>query len=104
MEQGANLCDPTIFSAAYPEFITVKDNIIDVFSGGQAMFGTGVALKIPQGYSMTFTPVSKGNMATNGRIRALFSDGDSSDIAFITDGNSLLKSTTTYVVKKIFQL
>lgn len=49
---------------------------------------------------MTFTPVSKGNMATNGRIRALFSDGDSSDIAFITDGNSLLKSTTTYVVKK----
>ena len=100
VEQGANLCDPTIFSAAYPEFITVKDNIIDVFSGGQAMFGTGVALKIPQGYSMTFTPVSKGNMATNGRIRALFSDGDSSDIAFITDGNSLLKSTTTYVVKK----
>lgn len=100
VEQGANLCDPTIFSTAYPEFITVKDNIIDVFSGGQAMFGTGVALKIPQGYSMTFTPMSKGNMATNGRIRALFSDGDSSDIAYITDGNSLLKSTTNYVVKK----
>ncbi|WP_443721228.1 hypothetical protein [Ruminococcus bicirculans (ex Wegman et al. 2014)] len=100
IEQGANLCDPTIFSTAYPEFITVKDNIIDVFSGGQAMFGTGVALKIPQGYSMTFTPVSKGNMATNGRIRALFSDGDSSDIAYITDGNSLPKSTTNYVVKK----
>lgn len=100
VEQGANLCDPTIFSTAYPEFITVKDDIIDVFSGGQAMSGTGVALKIPQGYSMTFTPMSKGNMATNGRIRALFSDGDSSDIAYITDGNSLLKSTTNYVVKK----
>lgn len=100
VEQGANLCDPTIFSTAYPDRIAVKDNIIDVFSGNLVMFETGVALKIPQGYSMTFTPVSKGNMATNGRIRALFSDGDSSDIAYITDGNSLPKSTTNYVVEK----
>lgn len=101
VEQGANLCDPAIFSTAYPEFITVKDNIIDVFSGGQAMFETGVALKIPQGYSIEVFPIAKENAATtNGRIRALFSDGNSSDIAYITDANGKLKSSTTYVTKK----
>lgn len=100
VEQGVNLFDPTIFSVAYPDRIAVKDDIIDVFFGNIELFKTGVALKIPRGYSMTSTPVSKGNMATNGRIRALFSDGDSSDIAYITDGNSLPKSTTNYVVEK----
>lgn len=100
VEQGRNLCDPTIFSTAYPDRIAVKDDVIDVFSGDIAMFKTGIALKIPQGYSMTFTPVSKGNMATNGRIRALFSDGDSNDIAYITDANGKLKSSTTYVTRK----
>lgn len=101
VEQGANLCDPTIFSTAYPDRIAVEDDIIDVFSGVQAMFESGVALKIPQGYSIAVFPIAKENAATtNGRIRALFSDGGSSDIAYITDANSKLKSPTTYIAKK----
>lgn len=101
VEQGANLCDPTIFSTTYPDEIAVKNDIIDVFSGTQAMFESGVALKIPQGYSIAVFPIAKENASTtNGRIRALFSDGDSRDIAYITDANGKLKSPTTYVAKK----
>lgn len=99
--QGANLCDPTIFSTTYPDRIAVKNDIIDVFSGSQAMFETGVALKIPQGYSITVFPIAKENASTtNGRIRALFSDGDSFDIVYITDANGKLRPPTTYVAKK----
>lgn len=101
VEQGANLCDPAIFSTTYPDRIVVKDDIIDVLSGTQTMFESGVALKIPQGYSIEVFPIAKENAATtNGRIRALFSDGNSSDIAYITDANGKLKSSTTYVTKK----
>lgn len=101
VEQGKNLCDPTIFSTTYPDRIAVEDDIIDVFSGVQAMFESGVALKIPQGYSIAVFQIAKENASTtNGRIRALFSDGDSSDIAYITDANGKLKSPTTYVAKK----
>lgn len=99
VEQGANLCDPTIFAATYPDCISVKDDIIDIISGKTAMFESGVALKIPQGYRMTVIPVSKENGAINGRIRALFSDGNIRDI-YITDGNGLPKSATNYVVEK----
>lgn len=99
VEQGANLCDPTIFAATYPNCISVKDDIIDIISGKTAMFESGVALKIPQGYRMTVIPVSKENGAINGRIRALFSDGNIRDI-YITDGNGLPKSATNYVVEK----
>lgn len=99
VEQGANLCDPTIFAATYPNCISVKDDIIDIISGKTAMFVSGVALKIPQGYRMTVIPVSKENGAINGRIRALFSDGNIRDI-YITDGNGLPKSATNYVVEK----
>lgn len=101
VEQGPNLCDPAIFSTTYPDRIAVKDDIIDVLSGTQTMFESGVALKIPQGYSIEVFPIAKENAATtNGRIRALFSDGNSSDIAYITDANGKLKSSTTYVTKK----
>lgn len=101
VEQGANLCDPTIFSTTYPDRIAVKNDIIDVISGIQSMFESGVALKIPQGYSIAFFPIAKKNATTtNGRIRALFSDGSASDIAYITDANGKLKSSTTYVAKK----
>lgn len=101
VEQGANLCDPKIFSAAYPDRIAVKDDIIDVFSGNQAMFESGVALKIPQGYSIAFFPIAKENATTiNGRIRALFSDGSVSDICYITDGNGQVKSPSKYAVIK----
>jgi hypothetical protein len=99
VEQGANLCDPTIFAATYPNCISVKDDIIDIISGKTAMFVSGVALKIPQGYRMTVIPVSNENGAINGRIRALFSDGNIRDI-YITDGNGLPKSATNYVVEK----
>ena len=99
VEQGANLCDPTIFAATYPNCISVKDDIIDIISGKTTMFESGVALKIPQGYRMTVIPVSKENGAINGRIRALFSDGNIRDI-YITDGNGLPKSATNYVVEK----
>lgn len=99
VEQGANLCDPTIFAATYPDCISVKDDIIDIISGKTAMFESGVALKIPQGYRMTVIPVSKENGAINGRIRALFSDGNIRDI-YITDGNGLPKSATNYVAEK----
>lgn len=99
VEQGANLCDPTIFAATYPDCISMKDDIIDIISGKTAMFESGVALKIPQGYRMTVIPVSKENGAINGRIRALFSDGNIRDI-YITDGNGLPKSATNYVAEK----
>lgn len=99
VEQGANLCDPTIFAATYPDCISMKDDIINIISGKTAMFESGVALKIPQGYRMTVIPVSRENGAINGRIRALFSDGNIRDI-YITDGNGLPKSATNYVVEK----
>lgn len=98
--RGGNLLDHKLFSKHYKGYInTYDDGSVDLLTGYGELYSKGIEVDFPIGTHILAFPIPKSNMATNGRLRFIYDDGNVYEM-YITNASGLNSSPNEFVTEK----